>query len=242
MRLFDVKSMWSRRRSAPLVTVNSTSASAHDHDETGATSNGTTAVATIETKPSRRASMAELQRGYDEVLGVVRRIGDHLDEQSERSERIVALLDRLPQAVDVMPEISRQNIRLLESLTEYLDQAKRREESINSTLARLNDSSDHQAEIVSLVQQQLDAGTDNTRQMTSALTSFRQSLSELSASTKHSSDVLATVSRSSEDRETRLVTMMARTERWLVAAMACSVTAAVAAVGVAMFALLRSSS
>lgn len=247
MQMFtELKTRFFRRKPAVRINLDGTQAAglvnaAHgiddaDHASThdDFTANGTNhADSMIEAKPNKRQNMAELQRGYEEVIGVVRRIGDHLDEQSDRSERIVELLDRLPQALDVMPEISRQNIRLLESITEYLDESRRREESINDTLDRLSESTSHQTEIIGLVQQQLDAGNDTTRQMSVALTSFRESLAALSASTMRSSDVLAAISKSSHERETRLLNVMTRTERWLIAAMACSITAALAAIAVA---------
>jgi len=238
----DLKTFFTRRRPRTAIAFSGTQAAAlteHREDTLPSDSSSPPANVSIETKPTRRQSVSELQRGYDEVLGVVRRIGEHLDEQRERSERIVELLDRLPQALDVMPEISRQNIRLLESITEYLEESRRREESINATLMRLGESADNQTEIVGLVQQQLNTGNDSARQMSAALTDFRASLGELSASTTRSTDVLASMNKTGEARDARLMTIMSRTERWMIAAMACSIVAAGTAVAVAVFAAVR---
>ncbi|QKK09825.1 MAG: hypothetical protein HND58_17805 [Planctomycetota bacterium] len=55
-----------------------------------------------EIKPprSRQELIAELQRNYQEVLGIVRKVDSHLDEQGQRSGRMAEIAERFPQAAD----------------------------------------------------------------------------------------------------------------------------------------------
>ena len=54
------------------------------------------------------------RRKEDELIGLMRKIGDRLDGQQQHSGRFVELLHHLPAALASVPEIHRQNANLLE--------------------------------------------------------------------------------------------------------------------------------
>lgn len=56
----------------------------------------------VETKVprSRQELIAELQRNYQEVLGIVRKVDAHLDEQGQRSQRLADIAERFPSAAE----------------------------------------------------------------------------------------------------------------------------------------------
>src|SRR5688572_21532902 len=64
----------------------------------------------------RDAAVAELQRGYDEVLALTRAMRDHMDGQAEHNRHMLALLQRLPDALGSLPETNRNQARMLEAL------------------------------------------------------------------------------------------------------------------------------
>ncbi|TVQ52165.1 MAG: hypothetical protein EA377_10925 [Phycisphaerales bacterium] len=169
----------------------------------------------IEARPSKPRNLAELQRGYDEIMGLVRKIGDHLDSQSERTERLVELMDRLPETLDALPEINRQNARLLEVLTEHLTQVKSREDNLTSTLQRMSNASNHHTEVLGLLQQQLDQNGRASQQMTETLSGFREALTGLAGTNTRSADLLSKIAENSQERESQLITMFERSQRWM---------------------------
>jgi chromosome segregation ATPase len=180
-------------------------------------SGGDGPLARLSHRSNRAKTVSELQRGYDEVLGLVRKIGDHLDAQSDRTERMMNVMDRLPQAIDALPEINRQNARLLDILSDHLSQGKDREQALNNTLRRLGDSADHHTEVLSVLQQQLDANHRASEQMTETLGSFREALSSLAQTNNRSTDLLSRISAAGEERESKLTAMFQQTQRWMIA-------------------------
>lgn len=56
----------------------------------------------VETKAprSRQELIAELQKNYKEVLGIVRKVDAHLDEQGQRSQRLGEIAERFPAAAE----------------------------------------------------------------------------------------------------------------------------------------------
>src|SRR5690606_28088060 len=68
------------------------------------------------------------QRGYEQMLGLIERIGRHLDQQSERSERMVNLLERLPAALESLPEIRQNSKTLVDAVTAHFRSQEVRDE------------------------------------------------------------------------------------------------------------------
>lgn len=165
-----------------------------------------------ERRPKR--SMAELQQGYEEVMGLVRRVGDHLDAQAKRTEKLLTLMERMPQALDALPEINRQNARLLEAISEHLSQSKNRETALNDTLRSLGESSSQQTEVLGLLQRQFDISTQSAEKMTETLGNFSEALSNLAATNNRSTDVLSRIVDAADERESRMASMVSRSERW----------------------------
>jgi ABC-type transporter Mla subunit MlaD len=191
----------------------------------------------IEPKPARaRSSVAEVARNQEEVMSLVRKIGDHLDAQTGRTQRLLHLMERMPQALDALPEINRQNSRLLDSLHDHFEQSRRREEMLNSTLTTIGEASGRQTEVLSLVQQQLDTNSQASLTMTETLGDLRRSLSELAQSNTQTSDVLAKIAEDTDRRETTLSEALGRTQQWMIIAVACCAVASLAAIVAAIVA------
>lgn len=190
-------------------------------------------------RSARPRSLGEIQRGYDEVMGLVRKISDHLDQQTERTEKVVDLLDRLPTAIDALPEINRQNSRLLDVLSDHLEQTRNRESALNTTLNRLTENSTHQTEVLGLLQQQLDASSRTAEQMSETMDRFRDALANLAATSNRSTELLSRMMESTNQRESRLEAMFEHAQRWIIgSAIFLSVLAMVGLV-IAVIALLR---
>lgn len=190
----------------------------------------------------RTASHAALNAGsaatIDEVMGLVRTISTHLEKQTSRTGRLVECLQRLPEALDAMPEINRQNARLLEVINDYLDHARRRDDALNDTLSGMSTASRRQTEVLGLLQQQMDVSHRTSETLVSSLGDFRETLTELAGSNSRASNILTELSRSNERREIDLTHLLDRNQRWLVAAVVCCATMSLTAIilaGVAWF-------
>jgi hypothetical protein len=187
----------------------------------------------------RKPTISELQRGYEEVVSLVHKIGDHLDAQTQRTERLVELMERLPEAIDALPEVHRQNARLLDALSEHLARGRQRDETMSETLGKLSESSVHQTEVLGLLQQQFDSSTRAAEQMTVTLGGFTGALGELSENHQRSTEVLKGLMRTTGEREARIIEMMSRTQKWLIGLMMGVGAVAVAAVIFAALAMTR---
>jgi methyl-accepting chemotaxis protein len=227
-----LRGMFTRRR--PVVEIEVVGG------QVGATATGRQrdepVVEALPADPPRELTRPEPtpSRGSDEVIGLVRKIGDHLDKQAEHTQRLDSLIEQLPEAMEALPEINRQNSRLLDVLGDHLERSRSREDALQSTLGRMNEASNHQTEVLGLVRQQLDTSNRAAGQMTETLGSVRQTLTDLSDSTTQSVHMLSEMVQMSEQRSTDLTHLVARTQRWMLVAIACCGVVSVASLVVAI--------
>lgn len=186
-------------------------------------------------------SLADLQRGYGEVMDLVRKISDHLDAQSTRTAQVSAVIERLPQVIEQLPELNRHNARLLDVLGDHLERAKSRDSSISAALTHLNETSSHQSEVLGLIQRQLDTTQQSNSRIADALTDLRQSLNDMTANSNRSMATMASLADAGAARDTRLASLLGRMQRWVIAAVVCLILALAAAIVAASWLLLRTS-
>ena len=173
--LADVRTMFRRRSRRNVVDIDSSETEAFGDDtgdRRGAPSFTASSPRTGPRGPHRCARPTR-------VMLMVRRIGDHLEGQTQRTERLLELMDRLPPAIDALPEINRQNARFVETLHEHFGQAKRREEALNETLSTLTEASGRQTDVLGLVQQHLDTSGQMAAQLSGTLDTLRETLGDM---------------------------------------------------------------
>lgn len=243
----EIRRMFTRTKKQQPVTIDLTETQANGLHRNGDSANGDTdadphANTTAQLAPPRSGrgrSVAELQRGYDEVMDLVRKISDHLDTQTQRTERMMQWMEHMPQALEALPEVSRQNARMIEILNEHLSHINARDSSLNNTLSRLGESSQHQTEVLGLLQQQLDNSSRSAEQMTETLGSFREALGNLASTNNRSTEILSNVVKANEERESTLTAMFERTQRWMIAAAILIGTLAVGAIALSAMAIIK---
>ena len=227
--LHDLRSMFGRHKRPALDLPPPGSGAARAGDGPDGKSGEGTDLDLVEPKPAGR--------GQEDIMSLVERIGGHLDGQTERTTRLLTLMERLPQALDALPEINRQNARLVESLHEHLVQSKRREETLNTLLDTITGTSSRQTDVLGLVQHHLDASSQATESLSGTLESLNTALAQISESSADSARILKTVTQTAERRESELFTTINRTQLWMIGAVCFCGAISIVAVVVAVLAL-----
>jgi len=191
-------------------------------------------LAIIEPKPL--ATDSPTSRAGEEVASAVRALVDHLETQSTRTTRLVELLERLPSALEPLPEVNRQHARVLDVLTDHLEGVRNREDAVNAALTRLGESTGAQAQVLGTVEEHLQTGERMFDRLSDTLGGVRESMADVAVGSARSSDVLAGLQSSMNERDERLTTALERYRTWTIGAIiACAALGAVAvAIAVAL--------
>lgn len=212
MRVLDgLSRVFKRRGSAPGGVA---ATADHEHDAEP----GTGLPVAIEldssspgesTPLSRRELAAELQKNYNEVLALVRKVDEHLDVQERRSAELMALAERATQAAEALPHIRTQQAELNEAVSGFTESAR-----------------EHQHAMLVAVRDQastIDAHTETLRDFGSSVTT---SVGGMTDATDRLGQAIASMRETDLARERELNTLVERSHKTMLTVLiACGVLA-----------------
>jgi len=158
---------------------------------------------------SRQELIAELQRNYQEVLGIVRRVGQHLDDQGERSRRVAEIVERLPRAADdlgALRERQEDATRALDTLSHALARRDERlAESQAAEIARLDD-------VLGLLSESSQA----ERELIGSLVEFREVMGGMSVATERLTGAVERIEQREAERAGQFLKALETTRSWMI--------------------------
>jgi len=191
---------------------------------------------------NRQELLNELRKNYTEVLGLVRKVDGHLDEQSHRSERLLELAESSARNMECLPELVEQNRRVADALGDLIEltrDARTRQDAaadrMTKTAVQQLESAQRQTAALQTMQAAMHRAGEADEKMADSISGFNDTLGAMSSSTRDLGDTIASMRETDAEREAELARLVANSQKWLVAAViACGLLA----VG-ALFAVLN---
>ena len=194
------------------------------------------AIATVHEHP-RAASLEELRRGYGEALGMMRSVREHMDRQAGYNERVLAVLERLPEALAALPESQKTQARIADALLEQVRQQDRSARSMEGLIQSVARSAEQQGRSFDAMRKQFDSSREADTARNETMIAMGHTIQSVCRDSKESSrqigksiEAAQSEVASSIRRNTRSVAILAAV------AMVCGFSA-VAAVGIAVYAI-----
>lgn len=179
---------------------------------------------------NKQEMLEELHRNYREVLELVRKVGAHLDDSSERARRSVELSERTLEVLENLPAAlnapaDQRHREQAGALSELIVEHRAASVRAGEALDRLAEHAQH----TRAAQEGLAAGVAEFHAgvggVASAAERTARSMDDLVAQTGH--------------RHEELLASAARTRRWLMLGVSAAALASLGALGIASAALLR---
>lgn len=173
---------------------------------------------------SRQELIAELQRNYQEVLGIVRRVGQHLDEQGERSRRLADIAERFPAAADDLTEVRRGQAGAAAAMEALAEALAARDE-------RLARGHGAQLERLEEIHGLLAESSQAERELIGSLIEFRSVMGGMTAATDKLTEAVGRIERREEERAGEFLKALEVTRSWLITIAVVGGLCAVVALG-----------
>jgi methyl-accepting chemotaxis protein len=170
---------------------------------------------------SKRELLAEMQKNYNEVLGLVRKVDQHLDEQSARSRQLMDIAERTARAVESLPEIQKSNAELAQSVRQFSEATREHETAIRASL-----------------DQQAGAIESHTAAIAEFRGSVTDSVSGMAASADRLGEAIAAMRETDRQRERELAELVTRSQKSMLTIVITCVVLAAGTLVVALVALL----
>lgn len=190
----------------------------------------------------RDAAIAELRRGYDEVILLTRSMRTHMERQGERGDRLLDIMERLPAALQALPETNRNQVRMLEAIQVHLEQYGKQSGKLNEAIITMANATRHQSQVLDAMHQQFEATRDNEQQHFESMNVMNSTLQRMSVSSDASVDTLRHISESGQRSEHRMADLIERNTQHMTKMMIASgvlIFIALSAVAYAIFVLSR---
>jgi X-X-X-Leu-X-X-Gly heptad repeat protein len=155
-------------------------------------------------------------------------IAGHLRTESEERRSVMPLLERLPESLQSLPEIARQQARLGEAIGSALVQQRMRDQSIEEILRRIAEGVGQQTSTFGLVQQQLDLNHEAARRVADGVTSLAEGVGELSTGQRRNAEALNQMLDQARAHDAAIDRVTARLQLWLVFATSVAAGATIA--------------
>lgn len=163
---------------------------------------------------SRKEVIAELQKNYNEVLQLIRKVDQHLDKQEERSRELMLLADRTAKAVESLPAIREQGDELNRAVTDLAKAAAEHHAGVR----------EGQERIASTVLDQTGTLGKQTEVIGTLHDSVRDSVGGMTQATGRLGEAIATMRDADREREAQLSGLLNRAQKSMMAiVIACAV-------------------
>jgi hypothetical protein len=164
--------------------------------------------------------IGELKRNYDEAIALVRKLDARVDQQEDRSARLMEIAERLPSALEAIPDLRQQSLRSSVALDELV------------TFARNNQSrTEEAASSLEEIRDRISVSREAQLELVRTVVSFRDTLSVMVRTSERVGNTLAELRDESAARERKLAELVASSQKWtMAAAIACGVVALAATV------------
>ncbi|HZW08892.1 MAG TPA: hypothetical protein VFF69_03235 [Phycisphaerales bacterium] len=158
---------------------------------------------------SRQELIAELQRNYQEVLGIVRKVGQHLDDQGDRSRRIAEIAERLPGAADDLAAVRERQGQAAQAMEALAGALSRRDDRLaEGQLAQLG----RLDEIRGLMAESSQA----ERELIGSLVEFRAVMTDMSSATDRLTQAVGRIEQREAERSGQFLKALETTRGWMI--------------------------
>ena len=137
------------------------------------------------------------------------------------------IAERIPSALETLPELRRQNASILETLRQTAEEARGSDAEMASSLRSMS--------------QRMEESRESDRQLVGTLAEFRGSLREMSDSSERTGVAIEQMNVRNEAREAELNSILELTKRWIVIASVVGLVGVAAATAAIIMLFVRGS-
>ena len=161
----------------------------------------------------KKNNLAQLQRGYEDVVDLMETCKAHMESQAQRADRLLELLEDLPEALRVIPESSRQQARMIEGLQKHLEGQSANTEKLTQAVTGLASATQQHERAMNAIQKQLDANQANGARMVESFSALGDTLGRIGAAHQSGNDLLNTMAETVKQSDDQMRELFNRNQR-----------------------------
>lgn len=153
-------------------------------------------VAIRQARPrGKNESLEKLQVGFEELIGQLRGINEHLGKQVAQHEELMRRIDEMPALLEAWPGVVANQKELSERLIGQMEANIAKDQQFLSAVEKIPTETAKQTDALAEINHQLAAAADTDVQMTETFHGFNEELGRLRGTTEQHKDSIAQMAR-----------------------------------------------
>lgn len=187
----------------------------------------------------REVSIAQIKQGYGEVVDTMQSVRRHLDDQAQRSDRMIQLLEGLPEVIRSLPEQNKAQTEMLRAIYQNMERQTETTGQLSTAISSLSTVGENQQKTMTELQDHLRAEDVARRELREGIGTLDNTLTEVRESSDSSRSALESISEQARQRDQAIGEMFQRSQKTTSAMMAVSWALAIVALAVSAFVAVR---
>ena len=154
--------------------------------------------------PAPAPAIVEPEAGPSQVVELVHALRNHIDQQSDRSERLLDKMADLPEALRSLPQASATSERLLETMQKHLDQQQGHATRLIQVIEDMSTASKHRDKTIDVLQRQIVTTQSKDAQLMEGFQSLTRTMSKMGDIQAKSAGTLHQVAETASRAEARM--------------------------------------
>lgn len=138
----------------------------------------------------RESALTQLQEGYERVNQLIADMQKHMAEQSQRTERMCGAIEQLARVMNDVPDVSREQARMLEAISGQLEAANGASRELAEAVGELPKVTRAQSEALTGIGRRLDMMNEQSVVGNQAMEKLNTALSSVGQAGQAQADLL----------------------------------------------------
>ncbi|QDU71180.1 hypothetical protein [Mucisphaera calidilacus] len=190
-------------------------------------------------RPQREGTLARLEEGYEQVLEVMASVKTHTRDQADRSERLLEAVREMPEAVAQLRHVAETQQKMAALLQKQITAHAEDRAILNGTLERLTTAFDNEQTGLDQIAKALSVRERTDAVLSDRLGGLGSTLGKLDETSQASTLMLRTLAERTKRADSQVRDLYDKGRRQMTLIAVASLLVALAAVGVAAYAVLR---
>lgn len=161
----------------------------------------------------KEVSIQQIKQGYGEVVETMQSVRSHLEQQADRSEKMLELLGSLPEVLQSIPESTRTQTGMLEAIHAHLQDQNQTSQQLTDAITGLATASSHQQRSLTAIDTHLAEGHESRSQLNQGVAALNDTLGQVRESNAATRASMGAVVQQTQVNDERMREMYQRSQK-----------------------------
>jgi len=181
-------------------------------------------------------SVLQLKKGYNEIVDTMSAMRTHMEQQSDRADRMLEIMEQLPKVLESIPETTTAQTHVLQAIHQNIQTQNETQVQLSAALTNLASATQQQEDAVKGIRNEL---SHQRGEQAEIINSLSGTLGQVTAASVANTDAMRAVAKKAEETDRNTAELFEKSRRNFVGVTVISWSTAALILVVSMFMFLE---